>query len=118
MFKPVIFGIGKLGRRLTVAFLGVALTAIIVMSGITELSTGQDINSLVTQQEDALGDAAALASGALYKHDGWRHADLRPVFELIQGEGGVAQVRDMSGKVVQSSPKFESFGSSHEFKDA
>ena len=54
MLKPVVFGIGKLGRKLTLAFLGVALTSIIVISGLTEISTGRDVNSLVAQQEDAL----------------------------------------------------------------
>jgi len=117
MFKPVIFGIGKLGRQLTLAILGVALTAIIVMSALGEISEGRDINSLVTHQEHALSDAAALASGALYGRDGWRHANLQPVFDLVEGEGGAARVHDMHGKVIRATPGFARFRASHEFKD-
>jgi two-component system sensor histidine kinase BaeS len=115
MFRPVIFGIGKLGLRLTLAFLGVALTAIIVMSGLTELSTGRDINSLVMEQEEALGDAVAVASGAAYGHAGWEHANLGPVLALVSGEGAAAQVRDMNGNLVQATPGFSSFRASHVF---
>jgi two-component system sensor histidine kinase BaeS len=116
MFKPVIFGIGKLGRRLTVAFLGVALTSIIVVSGITEINTGRDINSLVTKQEDALSDAVALASGALYGHDGWKHANLRPLLDLVQGEGAAADVRDINGNRVRATPGFDRFSARHDFR--
>jgi len=116
MFKPVIFGIGKLGRRLTVAFLGVALTSIVVMSGITQINTGRDISLLVTKQEDALSDAVALASGALYGHTGWKDANLQPVLDLVQGEGAAADVRDVNGNRIQATPGFDSFYARHDFR--
>ncbi len=115
MVKPVIFGIGKLGIRLTVAFLGVALVAIIVMSGLTEVSTGRDVNALVMKQEDALSDAVAVAAGGLYTDVGWQQANLGPVLELVTGEGAAAQVRDMDGGVVRATPGFSSFNASHKF---
>ena len=117
MFKPVIFGIGKLGLKLTLAFLGVALTSIIVMSGLTAMNTGRDVDALVAQQENALSDAVALASGALYSHAGWKNADLQPVFDLVQGEGGAVEVRDMHGNLVQATPGFDTFPTTHVFKD-
>lgn len=117
MFKARPFGIGKLGLKLTLAFLGVALASIIVVSGITEIRTGRDVNGLVTQQEEALSDAVALASGASYGAAGWKHANLYPVFELLRGEGGAAEVRDLRGNVVQASPGFARFPADHVFKD-
>jgi len=118
MFKPVIFGIGKLGLKLTLAFLGVALTSIIVMSGLTAMNTGRDVEALVAQQENALSDAVALASGALYSHAGWKSANLQPVFDLVQGEGGAVEVRDVHGNLVQASPGFAKFPATHVFKDS
>lgn len=117
MVKPVIFGIGKLGLRLTVAFLGVALAAIIVMSGLTEISTGRDVNSLVMKQEDDLSDAVGVASGALYAHSGWQRANLRPVLDLVAGQGAAAEVRDAGGNLVQATPGFAGFKGSHRFSE-
>jgi two-component system sensor histidine kinase BaeS len=118
MFRPGFFGIGKLGLRLTLAFLGVALTSIIVMSGVAGISTGRDVDRLVAQQEDALSDAVGLASGALYGHAGWKNANLQPVFDLIQGEGGAVAVHDMRGNLIQATPGFASFRASHVFQDS
>ena len=117
MFRPRTLGIGKLGLKLTLAFLGVALASIIVLSAITEIRTGRDINGLVANQEEALSDAVGLASGANYGPAGWKHADLAPVFDLLQGEGGAAEVRDLHGNVVQATPGFASFPATHMFKD-
>jgi two-component system sensor histidine kinase BaeS len=112
MSKP-IFGIGKLGLRLAVAFLGVALASIIVLSYITEISTGNDINGLAKRQERALTRSAATAAGALYSEPpaGWRRANLMPVLDLIGREGAVAKVTDRQGKVVQATPGFDALGS-------
>ncbi len=115
MNKPTIFGIGKLGIKLAIAFLGVALTAIIVMSGLIEMSTGRDVGSLVMQQEDALSRSVAVASGALYSGTGWRQANLQPVLELVQHEGAAVQVRDVTGKVIQATRGFVGFQASSDF---
>src|SRR5712691_4544123 len=106
MVKPTIFGIGKLGLWLTVAFLGVALTAIIVLSALTEIGTGHDINHLAMKQERSLSRSVAIASGALYSKAGWEKADLEPVFELVDNEGAEAQITDMRGVVIQSTPGY------------
>ena len=117
MYKTGIFGIGKLGLRLTLAFLGVALASIIVLSGLTAMNTGRDVDALVAQQENALSDAVALGTGALYSHAGWKGANLQPVFDLVQGEGGAVEVRDGHGNLVQATPGFAQFRSHHVFKD-
>ncbi len=107
MGKP-IFGIGRLGLRLAVAFLGVALASIIVLSYITEISTGDDVNALADRQERALSRSVATASGALYEQPpaGWGRANLMPVLDLIAREGAGAKVTDVHGKVVQATAGF------------
>ncbi len=107
MIKPAIFGIGKLGLRLTVAFLGVALTAIIVLSALTEIGTGTDINHLATKQEKSLSRAVAVASGAAFGKTGWENANLRPVFDLVDKEGAEAQITDVHGMVIRRTPGYE-----------
>src|SRR6266700_1530056 len=106
MAKPQFFGIGKLGLRLALAFLGVALTAIIVISALTEIGIGHDINHLASKQERSLTRSVAVASGALYSKAGWKSADLMPVFELVDNEGAEAQITDMRGVIVQSTPGY------------
>jgi hypothetical protein len=58
-----VFGIGSLGLRLAVAFLGVALASIIVLSYITEISTGHEVNGLAQQRERAQSRSVAVAAG-------------------------------------------------------
>ncbi len=109
MAKPVIFGIGTLGRRLAAAFLGVALSAIVIMSVITQIGTDSDITELSVGQEDALSDAAAAVSEGLYSPTGWQRADLAPVLDLVQHEGSAAAVRDRRGALVAATPGFARF---------
>src|SRR6185437_3694468 len=106
MVKPVVFGIGKLGLRLALAFLGVALTAIIVLSALTEIGIGHDINHLANKQERSLSRSVAVAAGALYNKTGWKNADLEPVFDLVDNEGAEAQVTDMRGVIIRSTPGY------------
>lgn len=117
MFRLGRFGIGKLGLKLALAFLGVALTSIVVLSGLTQVSIGRDIDALVTEQEEALSDAVAIACGANYGHAGWKNANLQPVLELVRGEGGALEVRDVHGSLVQATPGFAKFPATHVFKD-
>jgi two-component system sensor histidine kinase BaeS len=108
MAKPV-FGIGKLGLRLTVAFLGVALASIIVLSYITEISTGNDIKHLAERQERALSRSVATAAGALYSQPpaGWNRANLMPVLDLLAKEGAAAKVTDKHGSLIQATNGFD-----------
>jgi two-component system, OmpR family, sensor histidine kinase BaeS len=117
MAKP-IFGIGKLGLRLAVAFLGVALASIIVLSLITEFSTGKDINGLARHQERALTRSVTTAAGAFYDEPpaGWGHVNLMPVLDLVGREGAGAQVTNLNGKVVQATPGFGALTARDMFK--
>jgi two-component system sensor histidine kinase BaeS len=115
MAKPVFFGIGKLGLRLALAFLGVALTAIIVLSALTEIGIGHDINHLANKQERSLARSVAVASAALYSKTGWKNADLKPVFELVDNQGAEAQITDMNGVVIQTTPGYSDVHTDDQF---
>jgi two-component system, OmpR family, sensor histidine kinase BaeS len=115
MVKPVVFGIGKLGLRLALAFLGVALTAIIVLSALTEIGVGHDINHLANKQERSLTRSVAVASGALYTKTGWKNADLKPVFDLVDDQGAEARVTDMHGVTIQTTPGYGSVRTDDQF---
>src|SRR5260370_38835741 len=106
MAKPVIFGIGTLGRRLAAAFLGVALSAIVIMSVITQIGTDSDITELSVGQENALSDAAAAVSEELYSHTGWQRADPAPVLDPGQHEGSAAAGRHRRGPAMIGAPAF------------
>jgi two-component system sensor histidine kinase BaeS len=101
-----ILGIGPLGRQLALAFVAVALAAIAVLGVISATTTMVDITNLTSRQEQNLGAALAVATGAAYRHGGWADDDLMPVFKLVARDDSGAQLRDLAGRVVRSSPRF------------
>jgi two-component system sensor histidine kinase BaeS len=117
MVKP-IFGIGKLGLRLAVAFLGVALASIIVLSYVTEISTGNDVKALAQRKEQGLSRSVAVAAGAMYDQRpvGWGHANLMPVLDLVSRGSAGAEVLDAQGKLVEATPGFASMRADDEFR--
>ncbi len=101
-----VFGIGELGRRLVAAFVGVVLASIIVAAAIASASTSTDITRLVTNQEAALTRSVAAGAGAAYEAGRWDMGELDPVLEVIRREGGAAEVRDASGRVIAATTGF------------
>jgi hypothetical protein len=87
-------------------FLLVGLTSIVVLSVLTELGTGRDIDAFVRQQQVYATRAAAAEVGTLLGRpaQGGRQADLAPVLGLISKEGNRAYVTDNRGTVVASTP--------------
>ncbi len=108
-----IAGIGQLGVRLALAFVTVALAAIVVNAAISAEILGADIGRVVEQQENSLASAAALTSGAAFQRMGWARADLDPVYMLVGRAGAAVRVRDMAGQPVGSSPEFAGFPSGY-----
>jgi two-component system, OmpR family, sensor histidine kinase BaeS len=101
-----IFGIGQLGRQLALAFIAVALAAILINTALSEIGVGSDISRLAQQQEASLTTAAALSAGVEYKEVGWGRADLGLVLNIVHSAGAAVQVRDNAGHVIGSSPHF------------
>jgi hypothetical protein len=70
--------IGRLGLRLVLAFVGVALAAIVSLILLGSLTMSREINQLVERQQFALTHATAVAAADAYDHVGWSRADLTP----------------------------------------
>ena len=96
-----------LGLRLALAFLGVALAAIVLMAGLTGFLSARDVSSLANRQQSQLAGAAAVSAGSAWAHGGsWTSADLAPVLSFAQGIGIALQIRDTAGHVVAATPGF------------
>jgi signal transduction histidine kinase len=113
-------GGGPIALRLALAFVGVALTAVAVLAGLTAVFVATDISHLVTRQQSGLTRAVALAAGAAWdRSDGWASADLSPVLDLAARVGADVQVRDRAGVLVgASSQSSAGLSSSPELQDA
>lgn len=113
-------GGGPIALRLALAFVGIALTAVAVLAGLTAVFVATDISHLVTRQQSGLTRAVALAAGAAWdRSDGWASADLSPVLDLAARVGADVQVRDRAGVLVgASSPGSIGLSSSPELQEA
>ncbi len=106
MSRPGRSWIGRLGLQLTIAFVGVALAAVIVALLIFSLRIGNDFDRVVSDQNVDLTRAVAAASAAAYNKVGWAHADLTPVAALANGTGSAIEIKNDSGHLVRASPRF------------
>jgi len=95
------------GLRLALTFLGVALASIAVLAGLVAALSAADVSSLTTRQRSALTSAIAVAAAAAWsKNQSWAAANLAPVLDLAADTGADAQIRDLSGRAVATSPGF------------
>jgi two-component system sensor histidine kinase BaeS len=98
---------GTLGLRLALAFLGVALTAVALLAGLTAAFAAADVSSLANRQLIELNRAIAVAAGAAWgRSDSWSSASLDPILDLAARTGTVVQIRDQDGHVVAASRRF------------
>src|SRR6185437_2431293 len=70
---------------------------------------------LANKQERSLTRSVAVASGALYTKTGWKNADLKPVFDLVDDQGAEARVTDMHGVTIQTTPGYGSVRTDDQF---
>ncbi len=98
---------GAIGLRLALAFLSVALVAIVLLAGLTAVFSAADVSALAARQQAQLASAVAVAAGAAWdRQNNWAAADLGPVLDLAAQTGADAQIRDAAGRPVASSPGF------------
>jgi two-component system sensor histidine kinase BaeS len=96
-----------LGLRLALAFLGVALTAVALLAGLTAAFSAADVSDLARNQRTELANAIAVAAGAAWsRNDSWSAADLSPVLDLAAKTGVDVAIRDQGGRSVAASPGF------------
>jgi signal transduction histidine kinase len=99
---------GRLATQLALAFMAVALVAIVAMSITGSIVVFSRIGQLATKQQERTVDAAALGAAAVYRPVGWA-ARLTPVIVVIDRAGSRMKCRNDRGRVVRSSPGYSSF---------
>ena len=106
----------SLSVHLAVGFLGVALAAIALVTGLTVAFAAVDIGDLVTQQRSDLTKAIAGAAGASWAHQAsWYGADLAPTLDLAGRTGAQAELLDEQGSRVTASKGFDALAGEPEF---
>jgi signal transduction histidine kinase len=92
---------GRLGSRLALAFVLVAVAAVGLLAALTVAATSSQVSGLAaSQQQDTLRSVATALSRAYQRAGGWEHADLQPAYTVAASAGAVLQVRDSGGQVV------------------
>jgi two-component system sensor histidine kinase BaeS len=92
---------GRLGSRLALAFVVVAVLAVALLAALTLIATGTQVSSLAASQRQDTMNSVAVALGQAYRGGGgWEHADLRPAYTVAASAGARLQVLDEHGQVV------------------
>ena len=99
--------VGRLGLRLALVFVAVALAAVAAAVIAGCLALGRDTDQLISRQRTDAVTATAVAAAAAYDHAGWERADLTALTKLISRAGAAAEVRDASGQLIHASPDFD-----------
>lgn len=91
----------RLAIRLAAAFVLVAVTAVLVLAGLTVLSARREVSALVERQHRTDAEAAAAAAGQAYEAaGGWAGAQLAPAGAIAVRAGASLQVSTPDGQVV------------------
>ncbi|HKR67931.1 MAG TPA: ATP-binding protein [Streptosporangiaceae bacterium] len=107
MAKPGRPWIGQLGLRLALAFVGVALAAVLASILLGTVTTSRDVDELIAAQHHDLAQATAKAAAAAYQDGHWVPQDLAPVLDFVKRAGAVVAVQTLDGRQLKSSRQFE-----------
>ncbi|HUZ35859.1 MAG TPA: HAMP domain-containing sensor histidine kinase [Streptosporangiaceae bacterium] len=92
---------GRLGSRLALAFVVVAVLAVALLAALTLIAAGTQVSGLAASQQRDTVNSVAVALGLAYRGGGgWEHADLRPAYTVAASAGARLQVLDQRGQVV------------------
>ncbi len=100
--------IGRLGLRLTLVFVAVALAAVSAAVIFGSLATSGNVNQLIGKQRADAVQATAVTAAAAYDHGGWERADLTALTMVLSKAGAAVRVRNMAGQVIGASQDFAS----------
>jgi two-component system, OmpR family, sensor histidine kinase BaeS len=106
MTKPAIPRIGKMWFQLTLAFVGVALAAVLVGLLIFSITIGSDFNQLARTEDADTSHSVATACSTAYGKAGWAHADLAPLLALVRRSGSALEILNDAGRPIRISPRF------------
>lgn len=97
--------LGSIGIRLALAFLVVAVGAIVVLSGLVLAAARRDVSHLVRQhQDDTLNGVIQAAAVAYIEAGGWASAELNLATALAEDGGATVEVLDATGRLVAATP--------------
>ncbi len=97
----------SLSVHLAMGFLGLALAAIALVTGLTVAFAASDVGHLVTHQRTDLTQAIAEAAAASWaQQSSWHGADLSPTLDLASRAGVEAEILDENGSLVTTSAGF------------
>ncbi len=100
--------IGRLGLRLALVFVAVALSAVAAAVIFGSLATSGNVDQLISRQRADAVLATAVTAAAAYDHAGWERADLSALTMVLSKAGAAVRVRNMAGQVIGASPDFAS----------
>jgi two-component system, OmpR family, sensor histidine kinase BaeS len=98
--------IGQLGLRLALAFVGVALAAVLASILLGTVTTSRDVDELIAGQHKDFAQATAKAAATAYHRGHWAHKDLAPLLDFVRRAGAVVEVRASDGQPIASSRRF------------
>ncbi|MFI1991546.1 ATP-binding protein [Actinoplanes sp. NPDC020271] len=92
---------GPLGRRLLAAFLLVALSSVVVLTGAALVATDRGLSSAAQQDRRRTATRVAAAAAEAYSRSGgWSSADLTAAAAIADAAGARLTVRDADGSTV------------------
>ena len=100
--------IGRLGLRLTLVFVAVALAAVSAAVIFGSLATSGNVDQLISKQRADAVQATAITAAAAYDRGGWERADLTALTMVLSKAGAAVRVRNVAGQVIGASPDFAS----------
>lgn len=91
-------------RRLAVAFVAMAVLAVVIVTGLVIALGGRDINAMVQERREDLTRSLRANAAATYNTGtpGWSDVDLQPALDLAARSGTTFAVLDNHGNVVAS----------------
>jgi two-component system sensor histidine kinase BaeS len=102
--------------HLAVSFLGVALAAIALVTGLLVAFAAVDVGDLVKDEHIDLTNSIAGAAGASWAHQAsWYGADLAPTLDLASRAGAQTELLDRHGSRVAASRGFDGLSGKPEF---
>lgn len=91
----------RLAIRLAAAFVLVAVSAVLVLAGLTVLSARREVSALVERQHRADAEAAAAAAARAYEAaGGWAGAQLAPAGAIAARAGASLRVSAPDGQLI------------------
>ena len=101
---PVGLGLGPLGRRLLIAFVLVAVSSVLVLTGAAVIGVDRGVQVAQQADREQIATAAAAAAADAYRRDGgWDRADLSRAIAIADAASARLAVLDLDGNTVQTS---------------